>query len=533
MGHGGRGWTLDRRTFLSALAAGAVKIGVGGCGEPALGLERDPPPPAPPLPDGVFALGVASGDPLHDRVVIWTRLAPDPLNGGGLDPEAVPVIWEVFDDEALSRPVRNGWTWAVPALAHSVHVDVDRLEAGRPYWYRFRVGDTQASATGRTRTLPPPDASPSRLRLALACCQKYRDGFYTAHAHLAREALDAVVFLGDYIYESGSASDVPGRLPLDTERVTDLAGFRGRYGAYRLDADLQASHAAHPWIVIWDDHEVSNDYAGLTLSRPRRDDGDPVAIRRAAYQAWYEHMPVRLALPEDPLYLPIHRKFRFGDLATIFALDGRQYRDPPPCDGEMGPPCEEMLAGGRSMLGAEQREWLLTGLARSTAHWNLVAQPVLFSPVLFELGFANPDQWDGYVDERQTILDALARLDSPMVLSGDVHAAGFGELYHDQFDPTSERVALEVLTTSIASGGDGADEEAELAPLIEMLSGSVHYIDAERRGFAVCDWTRSACEVTYRAVTTVRAPEADLYTAARFEIEAGTLDHALLERAGG
>jgi alkaline phosphatase D len=527
-------WQLGRREFLGTMAVALAKLGAGGCGGGGHGLEleRDPPPPAPSIPDGVFQLGVASGDPLDDRVVLWTRLAPEPLEGGGMPDVDVPVIWEVFTDEDLTNPVRNGWTWARPALAHSVHVDVDGLSPERFYWYRFRIGDDQVSAVGRTRTFPRPNARPDRMRVALACCQKYRDGFYTAHDHLAAMSLDAVLFVGDYIYESGGDTDVPGRLPIDTVRVTDLPGFRQRYGAYRMDPSLQAAHAAHPWIVTWDDHEVSNDYAGFSLDEDRQDDGDIAEMRAAGYQVWYEHMPVRVAFPDDPTFMTIYRKFHYGDLASLFILDGRQYRDPPPCDTKIAPPCDEMLAGGRTKLGPEQMDWLLRSVRESNGLWNVITQNVLFSPVLFEIGLANRDQWDGYIDDRQTILDLMAEpsVRNPMVLSGDVHAAGFGELYRDQFDPTSERVALEVLTTSISSGGDDAEGLGEAASLAESLSQSVHYIDAGRRGFAVCDYTRDGCEVTYHAVTTVRSPQADLFTAARFQVEVDTLDFTLLER---
>jgi alkaline phosphatase D len=529
---------MGRRSFVGTMAVALAKLGATGCGSGGHGLELecDPAPPAPTVPDGVFQLGVASGDPLHDRVVLWTRLAPEPLEGGGMPDVDVPVIWEVFTDEELTRPVRNGWTWARPALAHSVHVDVDGLSSERFYWYRFRIGGTQVSSVGRTRTFPRPGSSPSRMRVALACCQKYRDGYYTAHDHIAAMELDAVVFVGDYVYESGGDSDVPGRLPIDTERVTDLPGFRRRYGGYRMDPSLQASHAAHPWIVTWDDHEVSNDYAGFHLSESRQDDGDPHAMRAAGYQAWYEHMPVRIPSFEDPAFMTIYRKFPFGNLATLFILDGRQYRDPPPCDDKIVSPCEELLAGGLTKLGPDQMEWLVDSVRSSNARWNVIAQQVLFSPVLFEVNLANTDQWDGYIDDRQTVLDLMAdpSVRNPMVLSGDVHAAGFGELYRDQFDPSSERVGLEVLTTSISSGGDGSSADDQgieaFAGIAEVISDSVHYFDAARRGFAVCDYTRDGCEVTYHAVTTVLAPQADLYTAARFQIEADTLDFELVER---
>lgn len=524
---------IRRRTFLGGLTAAGASLGAGlhlpGC-ERREG--RGPPPDAPSIPAEAFQLGVASGDPLHDRVILWTRLAPEPLEGGGMPEVDVPVIWEVFADEALTDLVADGWAWALPDFAHAVHADATGLSPNTRYWYRFRVGDQQTSPVGRTRTLPQPDAQPERLRVALASCQKYRDGFFTAYAHLARADVDLVLHLGDYIYESGGDTDVPGRLPLDTERVTDLPGFRERYSAYRLDPDLQAAHAAHPWIAVWDDHEVSNNYADLTLSERRRDDGDPKVIRAAGYQAWYEHMPIRLERPEDPLHMPIYRAFRYGRLATLAMLDTRQYRDPQPCNDQPGLACTEIFQPGRTILGNDQRAWIREVLEASEAHWNLIGQQVMFSPALLEANFVNPDQWDGYLDDRRLLLDLFGRPEvrSPLVLSGDVHAAGFFRLHADQLDANSETVAMEVLTTSIASGGDGADGIAQFAQFAEDLSDNVHYFDATRRGYAVCDLTTERCEVTFYAVTTVVQPTADLYVAARYTIDAGSLEMEELER---
>lgn len=528
---------LDRRQFMGTMTAVVARLGLGGlvfgCGDDPLEPSLDEVPVSPPVPEGVFKLGVASGDPLHDRVVLWTRLASEPLEEGGMPDEDVPVIWEVFADEALEERVAHGWAWAVPELAHCVHVDVAGLEPSRFYWYRFRIGDAQHSPVGRTRTFPAPDDRPERLRIVLACCQKYRDGYYSAHEHIASLDLDVVVFLGDYIYESGGVSTVPGRLPIDTELVGDLRGFRARYGAYRMDPSLQKSHAAHPWIITWDDHEVSNNYADFEFTEARENQGVPAEVRAAGYQAWYEHMPVRIASFDDPSFMKIYRHFDYGDLARICVLDTRQYRDPQPCGDETGRACAELLAGGLSILGEEQRQWLSETLPDSNRRWSLIAQQVLFSPALMEFGIANPDQWDGYIDDRQAVLDLMAdpSVSNPMVLSGDVHAAGFAELYADQFDPSSPRIAIEVLATSISSGGDEADELARAAQALERASKSLHYVDALKRGFTLCEYTQSGCEVTYYAVTTVSTPQADLYTAARFAIEADSLDFEFIERA--
>ena len=527
---------MKRREFLGAMAAFVAGLGLSpfatGCGRR---LERNvlgDVPEAPALPEGVFQLGVASGDPLHDRVILWTRLCPEPDGDGGMPEERVPVIWEVFADRELSERVQAGWVWTGPEVAHAVHVDARGLQPSTTYWYRFRIGDEEISSTGRTRTFPHPEARPEKLRIATACCQKYRDGFYTAHRHLAEMELDAVFFLGDYIYESGGQTALAGRRPIDTDRVTDLAGFRARYAGYRSDEDLQASHAAHPWVVIWDDHEVSNNYAGFQLSEPRRNDGDPEEMRAAGYQAWYEHMPVRLPAFDDPAHMTIYRRFSFGDLATFFALDTRQYRDPQPCNDQIGWVCPELKEGELTILGAEQRSWLLEGLKESRTQWNLVVQQVFFSPVLMEFGLANPDQWDGYIDDRQALLDVLAQeeVKNPMVLSGDAHAAVFGELYAESSDQTSKTVAIEVMCTSISSGGDDPDGLALLAGAVENASESIHFFDASRRGFAVLEYSRQGCEVTYYAVATVSAPESEIYEAARFSVEAESLEIRILER---
>jgi alkaline phosphatase D len=248
-------------------------------------------------------------------------------------------------------------------------------------------------------------------------------------------------------------------------------------------------------------------------------------MRTAAYQAWFEHMPVRIPSFEDPAFMKIYRTFDFGDLARMVVLDTRQYRDPQPCDDEIGLACAEIYEGGRTLLGDEQLTWLHGELVESPGHWNLIAQQVLFSPVLMEVGIANPDQWDGYLDDRQAVLDLMADpgVTNPMVLSGDVHAAGFAELYADQHDRESPRVALEVLTTSISSGGDDIDELATAGEALIDASPRAHYFDGQHRGFALLDLTRDQCQVTYYAVTTVREPQADLTIAARFRVHAGDL----------
>ena len=300
-----------RRTFLTRLAAFAAVSQLGACAQAVpFKFDRDP-----------FTLGVASGDPLPDGVVLWTRLSLDPLNGGGMPRTPVEVHWAVARDDAMRDVVRSGTVSAVPDLAHSVHVEVSGLEPGRDYWYRFRAGDAE-SAIGRTRTAP--SAATERVRFAFASCQNYAQGYYTAHAHLAREDLDAVLFLGDYIYEGAPRGDIVRPYAKRTWTYS-LDDYRGRYAQQRADRDLQAAHAAFPWIVTWDDHEVENNYAGGI----EKDDLHKFALvqRAAAYQAFYEHMPVRAPRPQGP-DMRLYRALAFGDLVTFHVLDTRQYRTP-------------------------------------------------------------------------------------------------------------------------------------------------------------------------------------------------------------
>src|SRR5438876_427788 len=337
---------MDRRDFLGAtarLAALAALGQLGACTQSQpLKFDRDP-----------FTLGVASSDPLPDGVVLWTRLAPDPLHGGGMSAAPVDVAWEVARDEAMKDVARSGVTTASPDLAHSVHVEVSGLEADRPYWYRFRAGDAE-SPTGRTHTSPPAGSPPQRIRFAFASCQNYTQGYYTAHANLAREDLDAVVFLGDYIYE-GTPRGILVRDYAKSGWSFTLADYRDRYAQYKSDRDLQTAHAAFPWIMTWDDHEVENNYAGGI----EKDDQHKAALleRAAAYQAYYEHQPLRGPRPQGP-DLRLYRSISYGDLVTFFVLDTRQYRSPEVslCREEEETPsgyCPASLDPKRTVVGSE------------------------------------------------------------------------------------------------------------------------------------------------------------------------------------
>ena len=338
-----------------------------------------------------FTPGVASGDPLSDGVVLWTRLAPDPIHGGGMGREPVEVTWEIATDDKMQRIVRRGSTIATADFAHSVHVEVDGLEPARWYWYRFRTAKEE-SRIGRTRTAPAPGVMAERLRFAVGSCQSWDTGHFTAHRHLAEEDLDLFVFLGDYIYEGMPGdSDVRRSNPQDTD---SLDGFRNRHAHYKSDPNLQASHAAFPWLVTWDDHEVINDYAG--------DNGDPATflkLRAAAYRAYYEHMPLRRsALPKGPDML-LYRDVAFGRLVTFDILDTRQYRTALPCGGWRSEACADSLSPERTITGGDQETWLYQRLRHTSAQWNVLAQQVPMMQRLIPEGqrlVLAMDKWEGY-----------------------------------------------------------------------------------------------------------------------------------------
>ncbi len=366
-----------------------------------------------------FTLGVASGDPLPDGVVLWTRLAPEPLAEGGLGgmpDRPVPVQWEVSTDESFRRVVARGTELARQEEAHSVHAEVSGLQPSADYFYRFRAG-SELSPTGRTKTAPAQGARVDTFAFAFASCQNYPAGFYNAYAHMAEEDLDLVVFLGDYIY-TGDGQGVIGRGYVPAREVMTLPDYRVRLGQVKSDADLQAAHAAFPWIVTFDDHEVSNNWAGA--------DADPdvpvqefLSRRAQAFQAYYEHMPVRRTQRPVGPDLQIYRRLTFGDLMDFYVLDTRQYRSDQVPQAQRADPT-------RTILGDTQESWLRQAVAGPTARWNALAQQVVFSQRDFtvgpEQGF-NDDAWDNYLVARDRLRDHLATVSTsnPVVLTGDVH----------------------------------------------------------------------------------------------------------------
>jgi alkaline phosphatase D len=473
-----------------------------------------------------FTLGVASGEPTPTRVVLWTRLAPDALHGGGMPAERVTVRWEVAHDERFRRVARRGDAPAVPELAHSVHVEVEHLEPGRAYWYRFIAGG-ETSPVGRTRTAPAPGAAVDRLAFAFVSCQHYEAGHYTAYRHLAAEDVGLVVHLGDYIYEGGVQRDAPRQH--NGPKILTLADYRNRYALYKGDAELQAAHRVCPWVVTWDDHEVENDYADETSQRNLPRD---VFLRQraAAYQAYYEHMPLRrTAMPRGP-DMRLYRRLRFGALAEFNVLDTRQYRTDQACGDGFHTDCAGARDPSATLLGAEQERWLLDGLDRSTARWNVLANQVPFSPVVRRPQDAsgapgapafNMDKWDGYVEQRRRVVARMrdGRTANPVVLTGDVHQSWVADIPSAVDDPTSAPLGAEFVGTSISSGGNGREMNPAGAAILQG-NPHVRFYNAQR-GYVRCTVTPGRWTSDYRVVDFVDRPGGAVRTAGSFAVEAG------------
>lgn len=475
----------------------------------------------PPLGDNPFTLGVASGDPDETGVVLWTRLAPKPLAGGGMPHDAIAVGWEVADDENFKNIVKQGESIALPQLAHSVHVEVDGLQPGRWYWYRFHVG-SETSPVGHTRTMPARTELPDALRLAFASCQHWEAGLYTAYEHMAKSDLDLVLHLGDYIYEGDGR---PGgvRQHVGAE-IVSLADYRNRHAQYKTDALLQAMHQRCPWIVTWDDHELENNYANDIAQEKNVDRNEFLKRRAAAYQAYYEHMPLRhAALPSGP-HMKLYRRLRYGRLAEFNVLDTRQYRsDQPNGDG-----AKELKDGvfdpSATMLGDKQEGWLCRGLIQSPCRWNVLAQQVMMARVDLgpgPLSLYSMDQWSGYDAARRRLLDFIAtrQVANPIVLTGDIHSNWCNNLLVDFNDKQAAPVAAEFVGTSISSGGDKAP-----TPLFRdaMLSENpfVKFQNAQR-GYVQCTITPAEWRSDYQVVEYVTRPGAPLVTKASFVVENG------------
>lgn len=468
-----------------------------------------------------FALGVASGDPWADSVVLWTRLVPDAAH-----PETmmvtgpVNVTWQVATDEKMTRIVKKGTETAVADWAHSVHVEVTGLEPNRYYWYQFRTGD-HLSPIGRTKTLPKPGAKVDQFKFAFASCQNYEQGFYTAYSSLAAEELDLVFFLGDYIYEGEPVKDRP-RLHQAPELHT-LSDYRTRYTQYKLDPLLQAAHANVPWILTWDDHEVANNYADWI--GPKKDPRDVFLARRAAaYHAYYEHMPLRKSSMPHEADAQLYRSFQYGELASFFVLDTRQYRTATPCDEGTKALCEDALSPDKSMMGATQKAWLYKGLDQSRTAWNLIPQQVMMGAVdqvPGEQARYSMDQWPGHYGELLDVMGFLGRRKpaNPVVLTGDIHSNWVNDLKADFRDPASPTVGAELVVTSISSGGDGNDSPQRMQNVLKE-NAFVKFYNGQR-GYVSCVMNHDTLHADYKVVDKVTVAGGTVSTKASFVVASG------------
>lgn len=490
-----RSSAITRRGLLAGMAAfglaACIPRGTWRGAGSVIGVTD--PPPVDGMPDGVFAMGVASGDPTPDGFVLWTRLAPSPLAANGGLPESLEpfVRWQLARDEAFADLVADGIVRTSTGVGNSVHIEVDGLDADTTYFYRFTTGG-QVSPVGRTRTAPAADAEVDEVRFVFATCQHYEQGFYTAWSHAAAEEPDLVIFLGDYIYEGGISSGRPRQH--NSSSIQTLPAYRARYGLYKSDPRLQEAHRVAPWILIWDDHEVVNDYAG-TLPSSGVASQAFLDRRTAAYQAYWEHQPIRTTPVDGGLQM--YRSLGWGSLVDFIAIDGRQHRSKLACGGTFALDCEERSDPSRTLLGTTQRDWLDDQLAASTARWTVLVNPQIITPAPIGDGWIM-DMWDGFPVERSHVLAQLSQVRNPIVLTGDIHAAGVASVRDEpEGSPT---VATELITTSISSAPSGP-EAALLNQAINSLD-QILWFDNSKRGYARATITADHLDVDFVSTVT-------------------------------
>jgi len=474
--------------------------------------------------DYPFKLGVASGDPIATGFVIWTRLAPSPLDSRATGNEPIPVGYEIAVDENFKTPVQRGSVVAYPDNGHAVHVDVQGLAPGRPYWYRFRAGD-EISPVGRALTTPALGAAVDAYRFAFASCQNFETGYFKAYRDMIAKDVDLIVHLGDYIYEYGKGEG-QRRVPVSEARTLDE--YRQLHATYKLDRDLQAAHQHTSWLFTWDDHEVANDYAAEFDANY-----EPVDVflrrRAAAYKAYYEHLPIRRAAAPVGPDMRLYQRIAFGDLFEINMLDTRQYRSDQPCqtpdDGGwrlIGDACEERHDPARSMLGRDQERWLLGGLGRSGTKWNVMAQGMLFSQHDYKSGdgqLFGSEYWDGYTASRDKVLSVIEGrgVSNPVIIGGDVHATYVCDVKKDFDDPASKTLASEFVGTSITSSNWYHDRNAASMgdnPHIKLYEG-------RHRGYSLCTLNQKTWTTDLRVVDDVRVPDLKASTLKSYVVEDG------------
>lgn len=504
---------FTRRHFLAGAAATAVSA-------PAILRAADP----TIFRHYPFALGVAAGDPAPDGFVIWTRLAPEPLDpNGGMAMSPMPVTWEVAADRQFNNIVARGEEIARPETAHSIHVELAGLEPGRPYHYRFRCGG-ERSIAGRATTLPAAGSSPTALRFGVCGCQHYEDGYYTAFRHLAQEDLAFVFHYGDYIYEDRGDSVSRSRGDVlavavrrqEGQKCYSLADYRQRYGQYKSDPDLQRAHAAQTWFATFDDHEVADDWVG---DHDWENSPDFHLRRAAAFQAWYEHMPVRRALRPRWDSISMYRGARYGDLVAMDFLDTRQFRSDQPCNDGFTPVCPGVDDPNAVVLGPEQEAWLTRNLSRPEARWSCVAQQVMMMSIDRRIGneparMLNMDSWAAYEVPRQRLLARMRGLNNVVVLTGDEHQNFAGILQAGETP-----VAVEFVGTSISSDGDGADKR-EGADRIMAENPQIKFSNYQR-GYLTCDVTPDEWRTNFMVLDRVTTPDGTLSKRATVSVARG------------
>ncbi|SBT88701.1 alkaline phosphatase D [Streptomyces sp. DI166] len=525
-----------RRTVVKAAAATAVLAGTLAATAPARAATA----PA-------FLHGVASGDPLPDGVLLWTRVTPTPeaTPGSGLGPDT-EVSWTVATDRAFNHVVARGSTIATAASDHTVKADIRGLAPATDYWFRFSAGGT-TTPPARTRTAPATDAAVAGLRFGVVSCANWEAGYFSPYRHLAaRGDLDAWLHLGDYIYEYGSGQyanrDTVVRPHAPAHEILTLADYRTRHGRYKTDPDLQALHSTAPCVAIWDDHEIANDaWSGGAENHTEGAEGAYAARQAAAKQAYFEWMPVRPAVAGTT-----YRRLRFGKLVDLSLLDLRSFRSQ-----QVGIGNGDVDDPDRTLTGRAQLDWLKAGLKSSDATWRLVGNPVMMAPFaigslsaellrpLAELlglpkeGLAvNTDQWDGYTDDRRELLAHLRSnaIRNTVFLTGDIHMAWANDIpVNAGTYPLSASAATEFVVTSVSS--DNLDDivkvpegtvSALASPLIRAANRHVHWVDTDRHGFGVLDITAARAQMDYYVVSDRTRPDATASWARSYRTRSGT-----------
>ena len=517
---------IRRRRLLQTGLAGAAAAAL--CGAPGCALRALSHPGAAPRgrDESPFRHGVASGDPLADRVILWTRVSPRASQLLG----SVHVDWWIARDPEATDVVLRGFLHVGPQRDFTVKVDAEGLEPGREYFYGFVV-DGIDSPVGRTKTLAGDDAA--RARLAVVSCSNHPHGFFNAYACIAqRDDVDLVVHVGDYLYEYGNSGygdgSALGRIPDPPHETISLADYRRRHALYKSDPDLQAAHARHPWISVWDDHESANNAWAGGAENHSADEGDWNARRLAAIRAYHEWMPIR-DLPNG-----LFRSFRIGGLVDLVMLDTRLHGRDAQVGGQDHAGAEDPA---RSLLGADQTAWLeaqLSDSMRAGTRWRVIGQQVVFAPLRGVFGEFNSDAWDGYRANRRQILDHLARegIGDVVILSGDVHSAWALEVPDSGSDPRGpgglplegERtsVAVELVAPAVSSAPFGSHPVAR--ELVEKAPPAPHvrYSNIDENGFLILSLTPERARAEFWFTDSVKTRSAGCRLDAAFDVRAGT-----------